>query len=67
MPFSMYAARHSWATIAYEIGIPMEIINDCLCHVDVKMAVTDIYIKKDWSKRWDANRKVLEQFDWSKL
>lgn len=63
-PFSMYAARHSWATIAYEIGIPMEIINDCLCHVDVKMAVTDIYIKKDWSKRWDANRKVLEQFEW---
>lgn len=66
-PFSMYSARHTWATIAYEISIPMEIINDCLCHVDVKMAVTDIYIKKDWSKRWDANRRVLDQFDWSRL
>lgn len=66
-PFSMYSARHTWATIAYEIGIPMEIINDCLCHVDVKMAVTDIYIKKDWSKRWDANRRVLDQFDWTRL
>ena len=65
--FSMYTARHTWATIAYEISIPMEIINDCLCHVDLKMAVTDIYIKKDWSKRWDANKKVLDQFDWSKL
>ena len=63
-PFTMYSARHTWATLAYEIGIPIEIINDCLCHVDVKMAVTNIYIKKDWERRWEANSKVLEQFRW---
>lgn len=63
-PFSMKAARSTWATVAYAIGINEGIVNDCLCHVDQDMAVTDIYIKKDWSVLWEANRKVLEQFNW---
>ena len=63
-PFTMYSARHTWASIAYSIGIPKSLINDCLCHVDPDMEVTDIYIKKDWSVLWEANRKVLEQFKW---
>ena len=63
-PFTMYSARHTWASIAYSIGIPKSLINDCLCHVDPDMAVTDIYIKKDWSVLWEANRKVLERFEW---
>ena len=63
-PFTIYSARHTWASIAYSIGIPKSLINDCLCHVDPDMAVTDIYIKKDWSVLWEANRKVLEQFKW---
>lgn len=63
-PFTIYSARHTWASIAYSIGIPKSLINDCLCHVDPDMAVTDIYIKKDWSVLWEANRKVLEQFEW---
>ena len=62
--FTMYSARHTWASIAYSIGIPKSLINDCLCHVDPDMAVTDIYIKKDWSVLWEANRKVLERFEW---
>lgn len=63
-PFTFYSARHTWASIAYSIGIPKSLINDCLCHVDPDMEVTDIYIKKDWSVLWEANRKVLEQFKW---
>ena len=63
-PFTMYAARHTWASTAYSIGIPKSLINDCLCHVDPDRIVTDIYIKKDWSVLWEANKKVLEQFDW---
>lgn len=63
-PFTMYAARHTWASIAYSAGIPKSLINDCLCHVDPNMAVTDIYIKKDWSVLWEANKKVLELFKW---
>lgn len=63
-PFTMYAARHTWASFAYSIGIPKSLINDCLCHVDPNMAVTDIYIKKDWSVLWEANKKVLAKFKW---
>lgn len=63
-PFSMKAARHTWATIANSIGIPKGLVNDCLCHIDDDMVVTDIYITKDWSLLWDANKKVLEQFRW---
>lgn len=62
--FTMYAARHTWASIAYSAGVPKSLINDCLCHVDPDMAVTDIYIKKDWSVLWEANKKVLELFKW---
>ena len=63
-PFSMKAARHSWPTIAYEIGLPMDIINDSLCHVDCNLIVTNIYIRKNWERRWDANNKVLSLFNW---
>lgn len=63
-PFTMYAARHTWATVAYSLGINKGIVNDCLCHVDSDMSVTDTYIKKDWSVLWEANKKVLKQFKW---
>ena len=63
-PFTMKAARSTWATVANSIGINKHLINDCLCHVDPDMAVTDIYIRKDWSVLWEANRKVLEEFQW---
>lgn len=63
-PFTMYAARHTFASFAYSIGIPKSLINDMLCHVDPNMSVTDIYIKKDWSVLWKANRKVLKKFVW---
>lgn len=61
---TLYCARHSWASVAYEAGINKGIINDGLCHVDRDMKVTDIYIKKDWSILWDANSKVLDKFQW---
>lgn len=63
-PFTIYSARHTWASVAYSAGVHKSLINDCLCHVDPDMEVTDIYIKKDWNVLWEANRKVLEQFRW---
>lgn len=63
-PFSMRWARRSFGTIANSAGIPKSNTNDMLCHIDSNMAVTDIYIEKDWSILWEANRKVLELFDW---
>lgn len=63
-PLTMYSARHTFASVAYSLGIHKSLINDMLCHVDPDMAVTDIYIEKDWNILWEANRKVLESFDW---
>jgi hypothetical protein len=63
-----YAARHSWATIARSaaVGIDKATVHEALNHVDDKMKVTDIYIDRDWSVIWDANRKVLGLFDWER-
>lgn len=57
---STYWARHTWATIAYEIGIPVDIIGQALGHSDRSHAVTFIYIKPDSAKVDEANRKVLD-------
>lgn len=63
-----YAARHSWATIALnDARIDKYTVHEALNHVDEKMKVTDIYIKKDFSILWEANRRVLSMFDFMAL
>lgn len=57
-----YYARHSWATIAYEIGIPMEVISDALGH-SFGNRTTLIYVKKDPAKIDDANRAVIDRLN----
>ncbi len=59
-PVTSYWARHSWATIARnDCGVSKDDINLALNHVDKDMAVTDIYIAKDWSIIDRANHKVI--------
>lgn len=56
-----YAARHSWATIALnDAGVDKFTVHSALNHVDEKMKVTDIYIRKSWDPIDQANRKVLD-------
>ncbi len=65
-----YAARHSWATIARSsaVGIDKYTVHEGLNHApDKDMKVTDIYIDRDWSTIWDANKKVLSLFEWSAI
>lgn len=56
---TLYWARHTFATIAYELGISIDIIADCLGHKNGHQ-VTAIYIKKDQRKIDIANRKVID-------
>lgn len=56
---SSYWARHTWATIAYEIGIPKDVIAQALGHSDGH-DVTNIYIREDVRKVDEANRRVLD-------
>lgn len=57
---SSYWARHTWATIAYEIGIPVDTIGQALGHSDRSHRVTFVYIKEDQSKVDEANRRVID-------
>lgn len=54
-----YYARHSWATIAFEIGVPKDIISLALGH-SFGVAVTDTYIEYSTKQVDDANRRVLD-------
>ena len=53
-----YWARHTWATIAYQLDIPHEVIGQAMGHAESD--TTDIYIRYDNTKADDANRKVID-------
>lgn len=55
-----YWARHSWATIAYELGISKDIIAQALGHSDGH-DTTNIYIREDMRKVDEANRRVIDR------
>ncbi len=55
-----YWARHSWATIAYELGISKDIIAQALGHSDDAHSTTNIYIREDNRFVDEANRRVLD-------
>lgn len=67
--FTFYSARHAWATIARskDANINKYLVNEGLVHVDESMRTTDIYAVLDWEVLWDANRKVIDLFDWSPI
>lgn len=61
--FTFYALRKSWGTIARRIGVEKSLVDEGLVHVgDYRM--TDIYAERPWEKINEANRKVLELFQW---
>jgi integrase len=51
--------RHSWASIASEIDIPIETISKALGH-NIGVSVTHIYINFNSKKIDEANRKVID-------
>lgn len=66
-PFTFYAARKTWATIARSkaVGIEKARVDECLCHVgDFRM--TDIYAERDFAAMDEANRKVLALLRWDR-
>ena len=62
-PFTLYAARHSFATLARRQGVEKATVEDALGHVgEFKMA--DIYAERDWRQAEDALRRVAALFRW---
>ena len=58
-PLTMYCARHSWASIAREEGIPISVISEGMGHDSEK--TTQIYLASLKTEVIDnANRKILK-------
>lgn len=55
-----YYSRHTWATLAYEIGIPGDVISQALGHASFGNRTTMVYIKTSQDKVDKANRKVID-------
>lgn len=59
---SSYYARHTWATLARNAcNIDRSTVDEALNHAarsDERLL--DIYVEQDWSRVWEANRKVLD-------
>lgn len=63
---NFYYARHSMASIcANKLRIDIARVDEMLNHSDPKMALARVYIEKDFQPLWDANRRLLDLFDWS--
>lgn len=61
-----YYARHSMASIcANKLGIDVARVDEMLNHSDSSMALARVYIEKDFEPLWEANRKLIDLFDWS--
>lgn len=62
-PFTYYACRHTWATLARRIGVEKATVDEALGHVG-DFRVADIYAERDWERIAEANRRVLALFRW---
>ena len=63
-PFTFYAARHTWATLARNRArVDKATVDECLGHVG-DLRVADIYIQRDWGVINDANRATLALLRW---
>ena len=61
------AARHSYASISRSLGIEKSLIRDGMSHQDKETIITDIYIEKQWEPIWEANKKMLDIFNWETI
>lgn len=61
--FTFYAARHTWATLARKAGVEKATVDEGLAHKG-DFAITDIYAERDWDLINEANRRVLDIFEW---
>ena len=58
LPLTMYCARHSWASIARDEGVPLSVISEGMGHDSEK--TTQIYLASLKTEVIDkANRKIL--------
>lgn len=63
-----YYARHTMATLAAnKAGIDIARVDEMLNHSDSTLKLARVYIERDYSMLWEANRKLLSLFKWDGL
>lgn len=63
-----YYARHTMATLAAnKAGIDIARVDEMLNHSDSTLKLARVYIERDYSVLWKANRKLLSLFKWDSL
>ena len=63
-----YYARHSMATLAAnKAGVDMYTVDEMLNHSDNSLRLARVYIERDFSVLWAANRKVIDLFNWDNI
>lgn len=55
-----YWMRHTWGTIAYELGVSDDTISQALGHQGSGARVTEVYIRRNMDMVDEANRRVLD-------
>lgn len=63
---NFYYARHTMASLcANVLGVDIARVDEMLNHSDPKLSLARVYIQKDFKPLWEANRRLLDLFDWS--
>lgn len=63
---SFYYARHTMASLcANVLGVDIARVDEMLNHSDSRLKMARVYIQRDFKPLWDANRRLLDLFDWS--
>lgn len=62
-PFTTYALRKTWATLARSTGADKSLVDECIGHIG-GYKMTDIYAVKPFDRMAELNAKVLAMFVW---
>lgn len=66
--YTYYAARHTYATLAYNlVGVDMYTVNELLNHSDKALKITARYVERDWGPLFDAHAKVVRLVNWDEI
>lgn len=61
-----YYARHTMASLcANVLCVDIARVDEMLNHSDSRLKMARVYIQRDFKPLWDANRRLLDLFDWS--
>ena len=59
------AKENTLSICANKLGVDIARVDEMLNHSDPKLALARVYIQKDFAPLWEANRRLLDLFDWS--